>query len=372
MCASGSAGMFETMAWITFQHVSKRYREAIGVQDLDLRIRGGEMFVLIGPSGCGKTTALRLMAGLERPDSGTILFDGEDMTDVAPAERDIAMVFEGFALYPHWAIRQNLEFALKLRHVPKEETARRVAAVARAMGLEGLLGRKPASLAVGEAQSVAVGRAIVREEPSVLLLDDALAHLDAQQRLEARSEVRRLHRDLGCTIVSVTHDQAEALAVGDRVAVLDHGVLQQVGTPRELYEEPANLFVAGFIGEPAMNLVHVRRERVDGHHVLRADGVELPLAVMADTPEAELVIGFRAEDVRLAAEPAPEEGRIRGRCELVEYLGSELLVHVRVGADEIVLRDDTDGDISVGEMVACAVPVGRLRAFDPNTGEALS
>jgi multiple sugar transport system ATP-binding protein len=359
------------MAWITFQHVSKRYRDVIGVQDLDLRIRGGEVFVLIGPSGCGKTTALRLIAGLETPDSGTILFDGEDMTEVSPAERDIAMVFEGFALYPHWAIRQNLEFALKLRHVPKEESARRVADVARAMDLEGLLGRKPASLATGEAQSVAVGRAVVREEPSVLLLDDALAHLDAQQRLEARSEVRRLHRDLGCTIVSVTHDQAEALAVGDRVAVLDGGVLQQVGTPRELYEQPANLFVAGFIGEPAMNLVHVWRERDDGRDVLRADGVELPLPATAETLGVELVVGFRAEDVRLAGEPAPEEGRIVGRCELVEYLGSEQLVHVRVGPDEIVLRDDADDDIAAGDTVACAVPADRLRAFDPRTGKAL-
>jgi multiple sugar transport system ATP-binding protein len=360
------------MAWITFQQVSKRYRDAIGVQDLDLRIRDGEIFVLIGPSGCGKTTALRLIAGLERPDAGTILFDGEDMTAVPPAERDIAMVFEGYALYPHWAIRQNLEFALKLHKVPKKETERRVAAVARAMELGDLLGRMPGSLATGEAQSVAVGRAIVREQPSVLLLDDALAHLDAQQRLEARSEVQRLHREMGCTIVSVTHDQAEALAVGDRVAVLDGGVLQQVGTPRELYEQPANLFVAGFIGEPAMNLVHVRRERENGLDVLRADGVELPVPAMPEAPEGELIVGFRAEDVRLAGEPAAGEGRIRGRCELVEYLGSQLLVHVRVGADEIVLRDDTDDHIKVGDTVACAVPASGLRSFDPRTGVALS
>jgi multiple sugar transport system ATP-binding protein len=370
--SSGDTGRIGVMAWITFQHVSKRYRDAIGVEDLDLRIRDGEIFVIIGPSGCGKTTALRLIAGLELPDSGTILFDGEDMTEVAPAERDIAMVFEGFALYPHWAIRQNLEFALKLRKVPRKETERRVADVAGAMGLGHLLGRKPGSLATGEAQSVAVGRAVVREEPSVLLLDDALAHLDARQRLEARSEVRRVHRELGCTIVSVTHDQAEALAVGDRVAVLDAGVLQQVGTPRELYEEPANVFVAGFIGEPAMNLVPMRREQVNGHDVLRADGVELPAPATPGSPAGEFIVGFRADDVRLAAEPAADEGRMRGRCELVEYLGSELLVHLRVGGDEIVLRDDSDDDIDVGDTVACAIRADRLRLFDPATGAALA
>ena len=217
--------------------------------------------MLVGPSGCGKTTVLRLIAGLEQPDTGTIRFDGRDVTAVPPGQRDIAMVFEGYALFPHLAVRDNLSFALRLRHLPAAEVDRRVADVATSMELGHLLQRRPPGLATGEAQHVAVGRAVVRDAPAVLLLDDALSHLDAQQRLEARAEVARLHDELGSTIVSVTHDQAEALAVGTRLAVMDEGRMRQVGTPHEVYEQPADAFVAGFIGSPPMNLIEMEVER---------------------------------------------------------------------------------------------------------------
>jgi multiple sugar transport system ATP-binding protein len=360
------------MASITLEQVTKRYRDVAAVSDLDLKIDDGEMMVLIGPSGCGKTTALRLIAGLEHPDRGRIRFDGKDVSEVSPAERNIAMVFEGYALFPHFAVRQNLAFSLQVRDVPKEQVSRRVAEVAQALELQDLLERKPQALATGEAQSTAVGRAIIREMPSVLLLDDALSHLDAHQRLEARAEVSRLHRDLGCTIVSVTHDQAEALAVGARVAVMDDGRLKQVGTPEEVYVRPANVFVAGFIGDPPMNLLPVHRERIDGQDVLRADGLELPLPPAPTIPSRDLVVGFRAEDAHRAQESSAGEGRLHGHCDLVEYLGSELRVHVRVGSAEVIVRERADADIHAGDTVDLAIPAAHLRLFDAASGMALS
>ena len=360
------------MASIALEHVTKRYRDVVAVSDLDLEIEDGEMLALIGPSGCGKTTVLRLIAGLELPDGGCVRFDGEDVSEISPAERNIAMVFEGYALFPHFDVRENLAFSLRVRHLPTERVGRRVAEVARALELEDFLERKPAVLAMGEAQSTALGRAVIREQPSVLLLDDALSHLDAHQRLEARAELSRLHHDLGCTVVSVTHDQAEALAVGTRVAVIDGGRLQQVAEPQELYERPANLFVAGFIGDPPMNLLPVRRERIDGRDVLRADGLELPLSSALADPGHGLVAGFRAEDIRPAREPTTGEGRLEGHCDLVEYLGSELLVHVRVGSAEVLLRVHADADIQVGDAVDLSVAAGHVRLFDAASGMALT
>ncbi len=353
------------------EDVTKRYREVVAISDLDLEIRDGEILALVGPSGCGKTTALRLIAGLELPDSGLIRFDDVDVTEVSPAERNIAMVFEGYALFPHFAVRENLAFSLQVRDVPAEQVSRRVAEVAQALELQDFLERKPQSLATGEAQSTAVGRAVIRDTPSVLLLDDALSHLDAHQRLEARAEVSRLHRDLGCTIVSVTHDQDEALAVGTRVAVMDDGRLQQVGTPQEVYERPANVFVAGFIGDPPMNLLTVRHERQDGHEVLRAEGLELPLPQGRVRPGRELVAGFRAEDLRPGHEPTAEQGRLRGRCDLVEYLGAELLIHVRVGPDEVIVRGRPDVGIRAGDTVELALAPEQVRLFDAVSGLAL-
>ncbi len=361
------------MASVTLEGVSKRYRHAVAVRDFDLEVHDGEMMVVVGPSGCGKTTVLRLIAGLEDPDEGVVRFDGQDMSGVRPGERNIAMVFEGYALYPHLAVRDNLAFALSLRRTPREEVDRRVSDVAAAMELSHLLERRTPGLATGEAQHVAVGRAVVRETPEVLLLDDALSHLDARQRLEARAEVGRLHRDLGSTVVSVTHDQAEALAIGTRVAVMDDGTLMQVGTPQELYQRPANVFVAGFIGSPAMNLMETILTRHDGRAELRRGPIVL--RVPADVRRAggpTVTVGVRPEDVVLAPPASDDELGLRGRCEVVEFLGPRLLVHLRVGDEELVVFDVADDDIRPGDIVDCSLPLSQLHYFDTASGRRLA
>ena len=360
------------MASVTLDRVTKRYRDVVGVRDLSLEVADGELLMLVGPSGCGKTTALRLIAGLEIPDEGVVRFDGRDMSDVPPRDRNIAMVFEGYALYPHMAVRDNLAFSLRLRRTRPQEVERRVSEVATAMELDHLLKRRPPRLATGEAQHVAVGRAVIREAPDVLLLDDALSHLDASQRLEARTEIGRLHRELGCTVVSVTHDQAEALAVGTRLAVMDEGVLMQVGAPQELYEHPANVFVADFIGSPPMNLLEMEVERGDGRAALHWGSLELAAPPRLEaTGGPSVTVGVRPEDIRLAVPSSTDEVGFRGRCELVDYLGSQLLVHLRVADDEVVVVDDPAHAIRVGDIVECSTPLERMHLFDTGTGRAL-
>ena len=360
------------MAGISLQGVSKRFGDVVAVDDLELEIADGEIMMLVGPSGCGKTTVLRLIAGLDVPDVGSIRYDDRDMDGVTPADRNIAMVFEGYAQFPHMAVRDNLTFALKLRHTPPDEVDRRLAEVAEAMELDHLLQRRPPGLATGEAQHVAVGRAVIRESPSVLLLDDALSHLDAQQRLEARTEVARLHEELGSTIVSVTHDQAEALAVGTRVAVMDQGRLRQVGTPHEVYERPADTFVADFIGNPPMNLIEMEVRREDGRTVLRRGAWEVALPSLPAGVRAAVTVGFRPEHIHLGAPASATELGFRGRCELVEYLGPQQLVHMRVGEDELVLLDDPADDVDVGDLIDCRVPMDRLHLFDTASGRTLT
>jgi multiple sugar transport system ATP-binding protein len=368
------------MASVTLEHVSKRYRDVIAVRDLDLEIADGEFLMLIGPSGCGKTTVLRLIAGLEQPDQGTIRIDRQAVNDVAPGARNVAMVFENYALYPHLVVRRNLEFAMRLHHTPPAEMDQRVSAVAGSMELDRLLGRSPPGLAAGEAQHVAIGRALVRDPPSVFLLDDALSHLDAHQRVEARAELGRIHRELRTTMISVTHDQAEALAVGTRVAVMDAGELQQVDAPRSLYDHPVNAFVAGFVGSPAMNLVPMSPERDGDRLVLRAGAFTLPgpvqLAGHADGwTSTPVTVGIRPEHIRLG-EPRDEapgdgEAKVRGRCDLVEFLGHQVLVHVHVGEVELSALDDPARHVRPGDIVDCAIPLSRLHVFDGRTGRVL-
>jgi multiple sugar transport system ATP-binding protein len=363
------------MASVGLEHVSKRFGDVIAVDDLSLEIPDGEFLVIVGPSGCGKTTALRIIAGLEMPDSGTVRIGGEVVNDVAPRDRNVAMVFEDYALYPHMAVRDNLSFPLQMRQTPAEEIRRRVAEVSESMELDPLLERKPGKLATGEAQSVAVGHAVVRETPSVFLLDDALAHLDAHQRLEARAELGRLHRELGTTIVSVTHDQAEAQAVGTHVAVMEAGVLRQNGTPRELYEEPADAFVAGFIGNPPMNLLEMTLERDGDGWVLRRGPLAWPapawLPDAGRSPHSPVTVGLRHEHIHVGTPATDGEVAFEGSCEHIEYLGHQLLIHLRAGDTELVASDDPARHIGVGDVVTCSASPDRLYLFDAESGAAM-
>src|SRR5213595_2420348 len=260
------------MATVTFDHVSKRYGDVIAVNDLNLEINDGEFMVLVGPSGCGKTTSLRMIAGLEEISAGDLKIGDRIVNDVPPKDRDIAMVFQSYALYPHMTVRDNMAFGLKLRKLPKADIEKRVNEAAGILSLEKLLDRKPKELSGGQRQRVALGRAIVRE-PSVFLMDEPLSNLDAKLRVQTRAEIARLHQRLGTTTVYVTHDQVEAMTMGTRIAVMDKGELQQVGAPQDLYDSPRKLFVAGFIGSPAMNFVNVER---DGDSV-KGDGMAFPV-----------------------------------------------------------------------------------------------
>lgn len=331
------------MATVTFDKVSIRYpgAESPSVKEIDLHIEDGEFLVLVGPSGCGKSTTLRALAGLEPVESGTISIGGQDVTGLEPGERDIAMVFQNYALYPHLNVAKNMGFALKLAKMPKTEIETRVKEAASMLGLEEFLDRKPKDLSGGQRQRVAMGRAIVRN-PQVFLMDEPLSNLDAKLRVQTRAEVAALQRRLGTTTVYVTHDQVEAMTMGDRVAVLKDGVLQQVAPPRELYNNPVNEFVAGFIGSPAMNLF----------------------------PGQGVTFGVRPENMRMiSAEDAPSGWEVKdGVVELVEELGSESYVYISAGQDRLVARLEQAPVPAPGTPVSFAFDPNQALRFDPTTG----
>jgi len=363
------------MASVSLHHISRHFGDVRAVHALDLDIADGEFVVIVGPSGCGKTTVLRIIAGLETSDDGSVLIDGRVVDDLPPGERDVAMVFEDFALYPNMAVRDNLAFPLRMRKTPAEAIQQRIAEVAASMEIDPILGRKPAALATGEAQHTAIGHAVMRQHTSVFLLDDALSHLDAHQRQEARAELSRLHRELGATIVAVTHDQAEALAMGTRVAVMDQGTLQQVGTPQELYDHPASEFVAGFIGSPGMNLLQATLHRDEGGVRLEhaAGSWAIPATSALDRVEdgSTVVVGFRPEDLHLGRAAAADGLGFEATCDLVEYLGHRLLVHLRAAGSAIVCSTGLDSRPLAGEVVSGSIPAGRLHFFDPESGGSL-
>jgi multiple sugar transport system ATP-binding protein len=348
------------MARIVFQRVAKVYPDGTAaVSDFDLDVADGEFMVLVGPSGCGKTTALRMVAGLEEISAGQILIGDRVINDVAAKDRDIAMVFQSYALYPHMTVFENMAFGLKLRRLPKDEIGLRVKRAAGILGIEEYLDRKPRALSGGQRQRVAMGRAIVRE-PKAFLMDEPLSNLDAKLRVQMRAEISALQRDLAVTTLYVTHDQVEAMTMGDRVAVIRKGRLQQVGTPQELYDEPVNLFVAGFIGSPAMNLVSARLERDDGHVVARFgdNAVSLSPETLARRPAVEgyvgrdVVLGIRPEDLEDAALAGNGEATIAGRIRLTEALGSETVVHFDVNARPAVTEQTRELAADVGDDVA--------------------
>ena len=363
------------MATVTFDKATRLYAGSTtpAVDQLELDIKDGEFLVLVGPSGCGKSTSLRMLAGLEAVDQGSIRIGDRDVTDLQPRERDIAMVFQNYALYPHFTVADNMAFALKIAKVPKDEIARRVQEAAKLLDLEPYLERKPKALSGGQRQRVAMGRAIVRE-PQVFLMDEPLSNLDAKLRVQTRTQIAALQRRLGTTTVYVTHDQVEAMTMGDRVAVLKDGLLQQVGSPRELYDQPANVFVAGFIGSPPMNLVPARLDS-DGA-VVGGGTVQLSreiLAAAAAKQVDEVTIGFRPEDVTIGDAGAG----IAVEVQIVEELGADAyayatLVGPNSGLSQIVARTDGRRPPARGEVVHLVVKPDHARVFDPRDGLRIS
>jgi multiple sugar transport system ATP-binding protein len=336
------------MAAIELVHLSKVYaNDVAAVRDLNLEVAEGEFMVLVGPSGCGKTTALRMVAGLEEVTLGEIRIGGNVVNDLPPRDRDIAMVFQNYALYPHKTVYDNLAFGLRMRKVPKAEQKTRVEAIARVLGIGDLLQRRPAQLSGGQRQRVAMGRAIVRE-PKAFLMDEPLSNLDAKLRVQMRAEIARIQQALKVTTVYVTHDQVEAMTMGDRVAVMRDGELQQVATPQRLYDAPVNLFVASFVGSPPMNLFEAELEQEESGLLCRIGDSELELSadLAAERPALaayagrRVAIGIRPEDVREAA--GWDGARLRGRILLVESLGSEQLVHIGITARPLERSDLVD------------------------------
>jgi multiple sugar transport system ATP-binding protein len=357
------------MASVSYQKATRIYSsgQPPAVDALDLEVADGEFMVLVGPSGSGKTTALRMLAGLEPIDGGSIHLGGRDLTGRAPKDRDIAMVFQNYALYPQKTVSENMQFALKMRGVPKVTRLERVREAALLLGLEDLLDRKPKELSGGQRQRVAMGRAIVRE-PQAFLMDEPLSNLDAKLRVQTRSQIAELQRRLGVTTVYVTHDQVEAMTMGDRVAVLRDGRLQQCASPRQLYENPANLFVAGFIGSPAMNLQTVPV----GDNRVRLGGTLVPLPpgiAQAVGGRKQVVVGLRPEHLSLSQEST----ELTGEVALVEELGADSFVHVRLAGSDTPVNVRTEGLHAppIGSVVYLRMDPKRMFAFDAESGERL-
>jgi multiple sugar transport system ATP-binding protein len=366
----------EETAHVGFKGVHKLFGSVAAVRDLNLDIRSGEFLVLVGPSGCGKTTTLRMLAGLERPTYGTIEIGGRVVNRVPPKDRNIALVFQSYALYPHMTVRDNLAFGMKARREPRAKIRARVREVAETLGVGELLDRRPAELSGGQRQRVALGRALIRE-PEVFLMDEPLSNLDAALRVQMRAELARLHERLGVTTVYVTHDQVEAMTMGTRIALMRDGVLQQVDAPEALYARPRNLFVAEFIGSPKMNLIPGRVASVDGD--LGVEWLGLSVACQGTVAAAvrghvgrELMLGLRPEDLRWAREAPPEcTARVRGRTEVVEPLGAETLVTAVVDGSRLVARFPPRSGVETGELVELAFDPTHLQVFDPETGLSL-
>jgi len=354
------------MPGVTLEGVTKHYgRGRPAVDSVRLEIADGEFLVLVGPSGCGKSTLLRMIAGLEEVTAGTVRIGERVVNDVAPRDRDVAMVFQNYALYPHMSVYDNMAFGLRRRKLAEPEVDRRVSSAAGVLGLDGYLQRRPRELSGGERQRVALGRAIVRE-PLVYLFDEPLSNLDAKLRVQMRAEIKRLHQRTGTTVVYVTHDQVEAMTLGDRIAVMRAGVLQQVADPFTLYNRPANHFVAGFIGSPPINFFDARA--VDG--TLEAGGVRITLPSGAATGGRSVIVGIRPEDLSLAALPAA--GSVDARVEVREPLGNEVLVHWTSPFGPLISRVPGQTAPAVGEAARLHFAYDKLHLFDAESEQALT
>jgi multiple sugar transport system ATP-binding protein len=364
------------MATITLAHIDKVYPNGyVASRDLNLEIGDGEFLVLVGPSGSGKSTVLRMIAGLERATAGTIRIAERDVTSLPPQERDIAMVFQSYALYPHMTVRDNISFGLRIRRLPPDTIARRVNEVAESLGLAALLDRKPAQLSGGQRQRVALGRAIARE-PKAFLFDEPLSNLDAKLRVETRAELSRLHRRLGATMVYVTHDQVEAMTLGDRVAVLKDGVLQQVAPPMELYQKPANQFVAGFIGTPVMNFIEGTVRAGDNGPTFEsaALNVQLPRGTLNGTSlgGARVVLGVRPQHVIVGRAGGDNREQTRAEVSVVEPLGDQQIVHLTLATGERLLAAVApDLSVSADQQVSVGIVPDAVHLFRADDGSRI-
>ncbi|MDZ4159906.1 MAG: sn-glycerol-3-phosphate ABC transporter ATP-binding protein UgpC [Anaerolineaceae bacterium] len=360
------------MASVTYENVWKLFGDFVAINDLNLEVADKEFLVLVGPSGCGKTTALRCLAGLEEVSEGKVRIGYQIVNDVPPKDRDIAMVFQSYALYPHMSVYDNMAFGLKLRKVPKPEIKQRVQEAAEILGIEHLLKRKPRELSGGQRQRVAVGRAIVRE-PKVFLFDEPLSNLDAKLRVQTRAEISKLHQRLQTTFIYVTHDQVEAMTMASRIAVMNKGILQQLDTPQNLYDRPGNLFVAGFIGSPAMNFFPARL-RKDGDSLLADSGdivVRLP-AERRDTYlhllDREVIFGIRPEDIHNPdfAPPGIHVASVGCKVDVIELMGNEIFLYLVAGKHNFVARVDPRTRFTVGDQAQVVFNMDNFHIFDPS------
>ncbi len=365
------------MSSVTYEHVSKEFGNVIAVNDLNLNIDDKEFLVFVGPSGCGKTTALRLLAGLEEITKGNIRIGERTVNDVPPKDRDIAMVFQSYALYPHMTVYDNLAFGLKLRRTPKDEIKRRVQEAAEILGIGELLTRKPRQLSGGQRQRVAVGRAIVRE-PQVFLFDEPLSNLDAKLRIAMRSEITKLHHRLQTTFIYVTHDQMEAMTMATRIAVINKGMLQQLDTPQNLYDRPDNMFVAGFIGAPAMNFFKARLRKEGGKLLVDTGSFTVPVPpdrnkAYQDYVGKPVVFGIRPEDIYnpIFVPPGIHAALVEAKVDVTELMGNEIWIYLVSGENSIVARVDPRTDFHMGDKVQVALNMDKCHLFDLDTEQAI-
>ena len=372
------------MSTVSLKNIYKIYDNSVtAVSDFNLEIADKEFIVLVGPSGCGKSTTLRMVAGLEEISKGELYIDGKLVNDVEPKDRDIAMVFQSYALYPHMTVRENMEFPLKLKKVPKEEIQQRVDQAAEILGITQYLDRKPKALSGGQRQRVAIGRAIVRE-PKVLLMDEPLSNLDAKLRNQMRAEIIKLRQRINTTFVYVTHDQTEAMTLGDRIVIMKDGFVQQIGTPQEVFEKPINIFVAGFIGTPQMNFFNARLEKKGGDYSVEYAGASFPLdgemsAKLAGKGQqsADVILGVRPEHI--AVQKDPSASAIEASIEVSELMGSELYLHATVeGGQEVVIRTPTvelpaeyRGGVPSGTKLRFTFSPSLIHLFDPESEKSL-
>ena len=348
------------MASLTLKAISKRFGKIVALYGVDLHVEDGQFCVLLGPSGCGKSTLLNIIAGLILQDEGSVLLDGQSVDRLAPRDRDVAMVFQSYALYPHMKVAQNLGFGLRMRGVPKQTTRERVLEVARLLGIEDLLDRKPGELSGGQRQRVAMGRAMVRR-PRVFLLDEPLSNLDARLRAGVRLELKQLHRQIKSTIIYVTHDQVEAMTLGDQVVVMRHGKIHQIGRPETIYERPADIFVATFIGSPEMNLYRGRLLRKDDRLHFQGPGFSLDLrGLQINLEESEVEVGIRPEDIRIGQGGTTV---LQAKVEMISNVGSEKYIHAHLGQGTLTVRAPKEAAFQPGQIIPLTIDPHRVHIF---------